>query len=235
MTGDQAELLGFMTVLDPPMVGHPTRVRMSGAAIKLPNPNCDGQFLTINDPVASWSIVGRPAGGTGTLTQVSRSETRLVADKPGEWVIGYTACPNTCRLANVLIPPLSGTVTLRAVTVVEGRLNDNDLRNALIPLLHDSRIQISQTDNGTPLPGNTVTYMVEWRVPAYKYGQLCEEPPNAPPTWRPAPICDQWDNGVPQGQHTFHSFTPIYNSYIDFGPNAVAAAHRTFCRCRSPT
>jgi hypothetical protein len=216
VTGDQAELLGYLYVVDPPMVGLPTTIRMSGAAIQLPNPNCDGQFLTFMDPVAGWVIATRPAGASGSLTQVTRSEARLVADKPGPWSVGYTACPNTCRLANVTVPPLSSTVSLNAIPVVEGRLNGTELRTGLVPLLADSRLQISQTNNGIPVAGNPVTYTTRWSVPAYKYNQLCVEPPE------PAPICAQWENGG-QGQFTFHNYTPIFSSYVDFGPNAVAA------------
>jgi uncharacterized protein YbcI len=216
VTGDQAELLGYLYVVDPPMVSLPATIRMSGAAIQLPDPNCDGRFLTFLDPVAGWVIATRPAGGSGSLTQVTRSEARLIADRPGQWSVGYTACPNNCRLANVTVPPLSSTVSLNAIPVVEGHLNGTELRTGLIPLLQDSRIQISQTNNGIPVPCNPVTYTTRWSVPPYKYNQLCVEPP------QPAPICAQWENGG-QGEFTFHNYTPILTSYVDFGPNAVAA------------
>src|SRR6476646_8436527 len=38
---DQAVLNGFVYVVDPPMVGHTTRIRISNPTIQLPDPRCD--------------------------------------------------------------------------------------------------------------------------------------------------------------------------------------------------
>jgi hypothetical protein len=196
---------------------------MGGASIRLPDPNCDTQFLTLRNPASSWTIASKPSGAAGTLTAVSPSQAQLVADKGGPWVITYTACPSTCQLGGVSVGPLSKSVTLNPILVTEGHFNVTELRTALIQLLKDSRIQVSHTNNGIPVPGSPASYQVHWSVPSYKYSQLCVEPLNAPPNWQPAPICAHWENGGLSGDHTFRTYTPIYNSYVDFGPNAVAA------------
>jgi hypothetical protein len=216
VTGADAELVGGITVMDPPMVGYETRLSTYGVTIRLPDPNCDGHYITMHDPPASWTLVSKPAGAAATLLQITSGDVRLVTDRPGEWVVTYTACPARCR-GRITIPPLSHTVVMNSAVVTEGHVNDAELRTALNQLLKDSRLQISHTSNGVPLPGNPVEYQVRWSIPAYKWSDLCEKTP-------PAPLCD----GPREGVRTLRKYTPIYNSYLDFGAVAVAAGAPDF-------
>jgi hypothetical protein len=199
------------------MVGQPTRISMYAPGIWLPDPNCEGNMRYFSIFPSHWDVAARPSGSSATLTSVNASEVRLVADKAGQWTVRYTACHYGCRLAGVDVPPLAETINFSPIPVAEGRLSGFELRTGLVGLLADSRIQISHTGNGTPGQGTPVPYTLRWSVSTYKYNQLCVEPPE------PAPICEHWDNGGRTGQVTFHSYTPTYNSYIDFGPNAVQA------------
>ena len=212
-------LNGVAYLVNPPMVGHATRIRMSNPTMQVPDPRCDdGRVLNIPVPIQTWSVAERPVGGTANLTS-SGVEAELTPDRSGSWRVVYTACPNGCYipLIRMTLPARSEALSFTAVPVVEGRLSSRDIDGKLKLLLADSRIQISQTSNGTPVAGTA--YTVHWNPPAYKWQQLCTEPPNAPPTWTPSPVCDP-DNRA----KTLHTVSSAEWSYIDFGPTAVSKA-----------
>jgi hypothetical protein len=216
---DDVVLQGYVYLVDPPMVGHITRIRISNPTLQLPDPRCDdGRLLTVPVPIQTWTVSARPAGSTANVTPRG-VEADLVADRPGTWQVVYTACPNGCYnpIARMTLPPRSADITLTAVPVVEGRLSGQQLDGKLKQLLGDSRIQISQTGNGTPVAGTP--YTVRWNPPAFKWTQNCE-PADPPPAWTPPSWCDP-DNRV----KTLHSVTPALWSYLDFGPTAEALAH----------
>lgn len=209
VNGDQAELVGYMYVVDPPMVGQPTRIRISNPTIEFPDPRCEGTTASI--PVASqvWYVGARPAGSTAIPTQFG-AEARLVADRPGAWTVVFTACPSGCFLRGVRVPPLSKDISFTAIPVVEGRVTDAFLYSTLNGLLAGTRIQISHTGNGTTVQGTP--YTVAWRPPpAFKYYDLCVAPP------QPAPICASWNSEDGTIRRTFRTITPQLTSYIDFG------------------
>jgi hypothetical protein len=215
---DQARLVGYVYLVDPPMVGHPTRIRISQPIIQLPNPGCDdGSLMSVPVPIQTWMVGARPAGSSATV--IPRGvEAELVADRSGAWQVVYVACPNGCYLplARITVPPQSMDISFSAIPVAEGRLSSTRLDSTLKLLLADSRIQISQTGNGTPVDGTP--YTVRWSMPAFKYQQLCE-PANPPPNWTPPSMCDP-----DQRVKTLHQVTPSLWSYIDFGPTAEQQA-----------
>src|SRR5262245_2935341 len=64
VTVNDAVLNGTLHLLDGPLVGFDTRIRMDNASLQLPDPKCDGEF--INVPLVplnfAWSVSGRPSG-----------------------------------------------------------------------------------------------------------------------------------------------------------------------------
>lgn len=222
VTGEQAVLDGYMYLPNPPMVGQPAEIRISQPLIRFPDPACDDREVAVTPPSYVWYVGARPASSTATTTNYGR-DAKLVPDRAGQWTVVYTACPNGCYLSGVHVPPLSKSISFFPIPVVEGRIGSDELGVALDVLLTDTRIQLSHTGGGTPAVGVPVPYTVNWSVPAYKYNELCVAPPDAPDTWQPAPICQRWETEGLQGQLTFHTITPSYNSYIDFGANAVQA------------
>jgi hypothetical protein len=181
VTGDQATLEGFMFVPDTPMVGQPTRIRISNPKIVLPDPTCDERTIGVAPTSHAWAVGTRPAGSTAIPTDLG-ADARLVTDRPGQWEVWYIACPNTCLIAGVVVPAQSRSVAFSPILVAEGRVSSADLLSSLQILLAGSRIQISHTGNGTPAAGPPTTYTVRWSVPAYKYHDLCDPPPTRPPT-----------------------------------------------------
>jgi len=215
---DEAVLNGYVYLVDPPMVGQKTRIRISNPTMQLPDPKCDdGRLLTIPVPIQTWSVTARPSGSSANVTPRG-VEAELVADRPGSWQVVYTACPNGCYVpvARMTLPPRTADITFAAVPVVEGRLSSQQLDGKLKHLLADSRIQISQTGNGTPVPGTP--YTVRWNPPAFKWTQLCA-PENPGPNWTPPNWCEP-ENRV----KTLHTITPAMWSYLDFGPTAETLA-----------
>src|SRR5262245_51228961 len=82
VTAADAELVGTLRLLDPAMVGYESRISMSGATLRLPNPRCDGQYITV--PLTySWAIVTRPSGSVAALTQTTTLVPRLTPDRAG--------------------------------------------------------------------------------------------------------------------------------------------------------
>jgi hypothetical protein len=123
--------------------------------VKLPNPKCAGQYITVPLRFA-WSITGRPAQSGAALTQTTTTTPHLVPDRPGPWQVTFTACPNTCTVAslNATVPPISRTVNFTAVHGVEGHISSDQLDSTLKLLLAGSRVQISQTGAGQTVAGS---------------------------------------------------------------------------------
>jgi hypothetical protein len=91
-------------LVDPPMVGHPTRIRTSNPTIELPDPRCDdGRLRTIPVPIQTWSVTARPAGSTANVTPRG-VEAELVADRSGSWQVVYVACPHVPACARMCDP-----------------------------------------------------------------------------------------------------------------------------------
>jgi hypothetical protein len=155
VTAKDAQLLGTLRVLDGPLVDFDTRVTMDGAKLQLPNPKCEGKFLSVPLRFA-WSITQRPAGSTAQLTQTTSLTPHLVPDKPGAWQVTFTACPTNCPVTaiNANVPPITRTLNFNAVKGVEGRMSSNQLDSTLKLLLAGSRIQVSQTGAGPTVDGS---------------------------------------------------------------------------------
>ena len=155
-TGNDAELQGTLRLIDGPVVGLDTRISLAGAKLQVPNPKCDGKYISVPAFAYTWSITGRPAGSTATLTQTTGFAPHLVPDRAGAWQVSFTACPSLCHIAHppMVIPPRTLTLNFNAVKGTEGHLSSDYLDSTLKLLLGDSRIQISQTGAGTPVAGN---------------------------------------------------------------------------------
>jgi hypothetical protein len=155
--GNAAELVGTLRLLDAAVVGLDSRISLSGAKLQVPDPKCDGQFIQVPNFARTWSITGRPAGSTATLTQTTGFAPHLVPDRVGAWQVTFTACPSICHLTNpsMAIPPRRLKLDFNAVKGAEGRLSSDFLDSTLKLVLGDSRIQISQTGAGTTVAGNT--------------------------------------------------------------------------------
>jgi hypothetical protein len=155
VTARDAQLQGTLRLLDGPLSGFDTRVTMDGAKLQLPNPKCEGKFLSV--PLRfGWSITQRPSDSTAQLTQTTTLTPHLVPDKPGAWQVTFTACPSNCPVTavNMSIPPITRTLNFTAVKGVEGRMNSDQLDSTLKLLLAGSRIQISQTGAGPTVDGS---------------------------------------------------------------------------------
>ena len=155
VTAKDAQLQGTLHLLDGPLVGFDTGISMDGAKLQLPNPKCEGKFLSV--PLRfGWSITQRPAGSTAQLTQTTTLTPHLVPDKPGAWQITFTACPSNCPVTqvNMSVPPISRTLNFNAVKGVEGHMTSDQLDSTLKLLLAGTRVQISQTGAGPTVDGS---------------------------------------------------------------------------------
>jgi hypothetical protein len=155
VTGSSAELQGTLRLLDGPLVGLDTRITMDGAKLQLPNPDCDGKFISV--PLRfGWSITQRPTGSTAQLTQTTTLTPHLVPDRPGAWQVTFTACPSNCPvpIVNMSIPPIKRTLNFNAVKGIEGHMTSDQLDSTLKLLLAGSRVQISQTGAGPTVNGS---------------------------------------------------------------------------------
>jgi hypothetical protein len=155
VTGKDAQLQGTLHMLDGPLVGFDTRITVDGASVEVPNPKCEGKFLSVPLRFA-WSISQRPAGSAAQLTQTTTLTPHLVPDKPGPWQVTFTACPSNCVLTavNMTVPPISRTLNFNVVKGVEGHMTSDQLDSTLKLLLAGSRIQISQTSAGPTVDGS---------------------------------------------------------------------------------
>jgi hypothetical protein len=84
---DHAVLTGFVYLVDPPLVRHPTRIRISNPTIQLPDPRCaDSRVLTLPVPMQTWSVAAHPAGSTANVTPLG-VEAQLVAHRSVSWQV----------------------------------------------------------------------------------------------------------------------------------------------------
>jgi hypothetical protein len=226
VTGAQAELVGRLRLLDPskpPMTGQETRIIMDAAAIRMPDPYCEGRSLNWTTLSPRWSVVARPAGSAANPTAVGTTTARLVPDRGGAWTVRFTACPAGCLIRGVHVPAQSKDITFTVTVVREARVSSAELQSALGLLLPGTRIQISHTGNGTTADGTPYTVRWSKSVSPHKYQQLCDGPASDDdPKTNPAPICEDWEDGTEDGQVTYRTITPEYHSYIDFTPLAEA-------------
>lgn len=223
VTGAQAELVGTLRLLDttkPPMAGQETRIIMQNLAVRLPDPACEGREVGAVGLIPRWSVVARPAGSVANPTIVGTNTAALTPDRGGVWRVQFAVCP--CRVAGVPVPVQTREISFTALVVREARIGTSELESTLNILAAGTSIHISHTGNGTTAGGGPVTYTVPWRIPAYKYHDLCEVPPT------PAPICEVWENANFMGTTTLHTRAPIYSSFIDFGPAAELAGAPDF-------
>ena len=156
VTGSSARLAGTLHLLDGPLVGLDTRISMDGATLQLPNPGCQGKFLSI--PLRyGWSVSQHPSGSTAQLTQATGLTPHLVPDRPGQWQVTFTACPSNCPVPNfnMSIPPIKRVLTFDAVKGIEGHATSDQLDSTLKFMLAGSRIQVSQTGAGPSVNGST--------------------------------------------------------------------------------
>lgn len=223
VTAADAELSGTLSLLDPAVVGLESRISLAGAGLRFPDPKCDGRYITVSLKYR-WDFTTRPAGSTAPLSQTTTLIPRLTPDIAGTWAVRFTACPAGCPVAGttITIPPLTRTLSFPVANGVEGRMSSDEVASLIQTVLRGSRIQISHTSGGSTVTG--VPYTVRWTIPYTKYQQLCDDPlTDDNPRTQPAPICARWEEEGLSGQVTYHTVTPQFSSYIDFGGVAEAA------------
>jgi hypothetical protein len=210
VAGTDAILNGTLRLMEPAIVGYDSRISMSGASLQLPDPKCDGQFITV--PLTfRWDILTRPAGSTGQLASSTSLTTRLKPDVAGSWQVAFTACPNGCRTVNnITVPAIRRTISFTSTLGIEGRLNSDFVDSTAKLFLGDSRIQISQTGDGTSVAGTP--YTVEYYPGGGTYEKQCLVP-------EPPDHCDELLESIIE-RVEFRTITPTFSSYFDFGPTA---------------
>ena len=214
VTAADAELLGTLRLLDAAIVGSDTRISMQGASVRIPDPTCDGQYITV-PLVYRWDVLVRPTGSTVLLAQTTTLTTHLTPDVAGDWQVAFTACPTGCRVTGttITIGPLQRTLNFSSSVGVEGRLSSNFFDTTLKPLLNDSRIQISHTGSGgfvSGTPHDVTSYPL-----TLEYQRRCIDVPDPPAD------CDAMLESMIR-HAIVHTITPSFSSFIDFGPTAEA-------------
>jgi hypothetical protein len=211
--GSDAELSGTLRLLEAAIVGSESRISMQGASVRLPNPRCDGDYLDV-PLVYRWDLLSRPAGGTASLTSTNSLVARLTPDAAGTWQVAFTACPNGCRVTGttITVPPLQATLSVNASDGIEGHLTSDFLDSTLKLDLIDSRIQVSHTGAGTNVNGTP--YDVAYYPLTPLYQRMCLDVADPPQE------CDRLEEQM-MSHVTFHTITPSFSSFIDFGPTAV--------------
>jgi hypothetical protein len=185
---------------------------MQAPSVRLPNPKCDGEYLQV-PLIYRWDVTARPAGSTAALTQTTSLVARLTPDVGGAWQVAFTACPAGCRVTGttITIPPLRQTIDINASVGVEGHLNSDFLDSSLKLTLIDSRIQVSHTGVGNHVTGTP--YQVESYPLTGLFLKKCTGVPDPPAD------CDALLESM-ISRVTFHTITPSFSSFIDFGPTA---------------
>ncbi len=215
VTGADAELLGTLRQLEAAEVGLPTRFSMQSPSVRIPDPKCEGQYLSV-PLVFSWSVVSRPAGSVAQLTSTNTLVARLVPDVAGAWQVAFTACPTGCRVTGttLTVPPLRQTMSVTATDGVERHVTSDNIDGLLFGALAGAgaRIQVSHTGAGTNINGTP--YDVAYFPLSEMYKKLCMDIQD------PTADCDRLEDQM-TSHVTFHTITPSFSSFLDLGPQKL--------------
>jgi hypothetical protein len=220
VTTADAELLGTLRLLDAAVVGYDTRISMQAPSVRIPDPKCDGRYITV-PLVYSWDVLSRPAGSTALVTQTTTLIAHLTPDIAGDWQIAFTACPAGCKVTGttITIGPLRRTINFSSTVGIEGRLSSDFFNGTLNLFLNDSRVQISNTGSGGFVSGTP--YDVTSYPLTAQYQRHCLDVPDPPAD------CDEMLESM-ISHATVHTITPSFSSFIDFGPTAEAQGAPAF-------
>ncbi len=210
VTAADAELLGSLRLLEAAAVGYETRISMQAPSVRIPDPKCDGQYITV--PLAfRWDVLSRPAVSSATLSATTTTTARLTPDVAGDWQVAFTACPFGCRVrgTTLTIQPLRRTISFTSSIGIEGRLDSEFFGGTLQLSLFDSRIQVSHTDEGGFVSGTP--YEVTSYPMTTKYQIMCVD------VLEPPAECEDLLESI-INRATLHTITPSFSSFIDFGP-----------------
>jgi hypothetical protein len=212
VTAASAELLGTLRLLEAAVVGYEARINMLAPSVRIPDPKCDGQYIRV-PLVYRWDLLSRPAGSAAQLTQTTTLTARLTSDTAGDWQVAFTACPFGCNVTGttIKIPPLRRTLSFTSSIGFEGRMDGTYLNQTLQLFLTGTRIQISHTGAGTNVVGTPYDVASYPLTPLYQ--RTCLDVPDPPAE------CDQLLESM-TSHVTFHTITPTFSSFIDFGATA---------------
>src|SRR5207302_3316988 len=86
-TGNDADLVGTLRLVDGALVGLDSRISLDGAKLQVPNPKCEGQFIQVPSFTHVWSITGRPAGSVASMTHTFWIASYCYTDCLGDWQV----------------------------------------------------------------------------------------------------------------------------------------------------